>query len=105
MLVETRSDLNMRSSKGARTGTVKDTATRRQIGLESTFLEWGFNSNHFSVDNSELGLFKSSREIEVVPIVLANVAIFGFNLDISVKVSSPVGSHVKLALCFLPDTD
>lgn len=107
VLVEIGCVLNIRNSKGAGTGTVKDIATHRQTGSVSIVREWDFNSNHFSIDNSESGFIKSWREIEVVPIILARLdkQIFEFNLDVRAKIISPVGSHFKLATCFLPDSD
>lgn len=97
----------MWSTSGARDGTVKETATRRQIGSEILLLEFGTNSNHFSTESLETGARNSWRESEVEPNIFGALFIGKLEVewDMSSKSSSPVGSHWKEATCFSPDSD
>lgn len=97
----------IRSTYGAGVGTVTEMATRKQIGLESEMLEKGTNSNHFSTVRLESGDWKSSRDIDIEPIVLDvfDTSKLDVEQDISSKSSCPVGSHWKQATCFSPDSD
>jgi len=85
----------MQSTSGATDGTVKETATRRQIGFKILLLEFGTNSNHFSTESLETGARNSWRESEVEPNIFGALVIGNLEVewDISSKSSSPVGSH------------
>lgn len=97
----------MCSSYGAWMGTLNETAIRRQIGSELIFPEVGCNSTHLSTESSDTGFRKSSRENEVVPIVLHTLVSGKLEgeCDTSSKKSSPLGSHWKEATCLSPDSD
>lgn len=58
------------SVNGAGVGMVTEMATRKPIGLVSIVFELGTKSNHFSSVSLDSGDRKSSRDMEVVPIVL-----------------------------------
>lgn len=107
VLTDSGCDRTMWRTWGATTGTVKDAAICRQIGIGSVVPKLGTNSNHFWIDSFESGPDSSCRGIEVVPKVLAFLDMERFEgiWDLSMNNSSPVGSHWKAATCFSPDSE